>query len=140
MIDYNDVEALIEQCFQETEKASRDTYDNLKADKTAALFLTAQFKLSILIEDIEFEAKNAKNEIARLEGEKYFDCKNENADKKTTESMITSYIAKSAEIIDAKKACAKSESTLKKYNYILNSLKDGHVYFRNLSKNKSWQE
>lgn len=135
-----EVEGLIEACFKETEKASRETYDHIKADKTAALFLTAQYKLSLLIEDIEFDAKNSKNEITRLEGEKYFECKLKNADKKTTESMITSYVAKSQDIIDAKKRCAKSESLLKKYNFILNTLKDGHVYFRNLNKNKTWQE
>lgn len=136
----SEVEKLISECFAETEKASRENYDHYKADKTAAMFLTAQYKLSLLIEDIEFDAKNSKNEITRLEGEKYFEFKSENADKKTTESMINSYIAKSQDIIDAKKNCAKSESLLKKYNFILNTLKDGHVYFRNLNKNKSWQE
>jgi hypothetical protein len=136
----SEVEELISQCFSETEKASRENYDFMKADKTAALFLTAQYKLSLLIEDIEFDAKNSKNEVSRLEGEKYFEFKTENADKKTTDSMINAYIAKSQDIIDAKKSYAKNESILKKYNFILNTLKDGHVYFRNLNKNKSWQE
>ena len=98
----SEVEELISQCFSETEKASRENYDFMKADKTAALFLTAQYKLSLLIEDIEFDAKNSKNEVSRLEGEKYFEFKTENADKKTTDSMINAYIAKSQDIIDAK--------------------------------------
>lgn len=67
MIDFTDAQEVIEKCLTEIEKASRDTYDNDKADKTAALFLSAQVKVSFLIEDIEFEAKNSKNEITRLE-------------------------------------------------------------------------
>jgi hypothetical protein len=140
MIKYLDVEELIEKCFSETEAASLNKYDSEKADRTAALFLTAQMKLSFLIEDSEMSAKNSKNEIARLEGEKYFEYKVDNADKKITENMIVNYVAKNPDIVTAKTECAKHEARLKKWNYLLNTLKDGHVYFRNLSKNKSWQE
>ena len=87
MIDCSDIESLIERCFKEMEEASRDRYDSEKADKTAALFLTAQMKLSFVIETVEMNAKNAKNEIARAEGEKYFEYKTSNESKKITENI-----------------------------------------------------
>jgi len=146
MIDYTDVEKVIENCFEEITAASRQKYDSDQADKTAALFLSAQIKLSLSIEEIEMKAKNAKNEIARIEGEKYFEYKktsynkNSGDNKKITENMLTNYVAKDDDIVKAKLECAQAESTLKKYNYLLGVLKDGHIFFRNLSKNKTWSE
>lgn len=140
MIDISDVEIVIEECFNQTTEASRSKYDTQKADQTAALFLTAQIKLSMLIENFEMNAKNAKNEISRIEAEKYFEYKENNQDKKITENMLISAIAKDPAVVAAKLECSKIEATLKKYNYLLNTLKDGHVFFRNIGKNKSWQE
>jgi hypothetical protein len=140
MIDFLDTEELIERCFNEMQEASRNKYDTDKADKTAALFLMAQMKLSFLIEEVEMKAKNAKNEITRIEGEKYFEYKTINADKKVTENMITNFVAKEADIVSARRECASSEATLRKWNFILGSLKDGHIFFRNLSKNKVWND
>lgn len=140
MIDYSDVETLIESCFNEMQSASRTSYDTDQADRTAALFLTAQMKLSFLIEDVEMKARNAKNEIERVEGEKYFEYKMANTDKKITENMITSYIAKEPGVVQVKSDCASHEASLKKWNYILNVLNNGHVFFRNIAKNKTWAE
>lgn len=139
-MDIGDIEKVIEACLHETEAASIKKYDSEKADRTAALFLSAQFKLSMLVEDAEMKAKVSKNEIVRLEGDKYFEYKTTNMDKKVTENMIVNFVAKDAEIVAAKIECAKYESALKKWNYILNILRDGHVYFRNLTKNKVWAE
>lgn len=140
MIDLTDVEALIEQCFDETSAASREKYDSDKADRTAALFLTAQMKLSNLIEEVELASRNAKNEISRIEGEKYFEIKESDSAKKITDKMTESYVAKHADIVEAKKSFAIHESSLKKWNFILSCLKDGHIYFRNIGKNKNWSE
>ena len=142
MIDYTDVESEIERCFAEMRSASRDKYDADQADRTAALFLVAQMKLSFLIEEVEMKAKSAKNEIVRIEGEKYFEYKTASIEKKekTTENLMASYVAKEPDIVKAKAECATQEANLKKWNYLLGVLKDGHIYFRNLSKNKTWSE
>ena|ERR1700723_1900826 len=140
MIDYSDVEKLIEECFNEINASSREKYDSDKADRTAALFLAAQMKLSFLIEDIELRARQAKNEITRIEGEKYFEIKIAGGDKKITENALLSALAKEPDIVASKLECAKQEASLKKWIYVLNTLKDSHIYFRNLSKNKSWNE
>ncbi len=140
MVDYSDIESVIEQCFNEMNASSRDKYDFEKADKTASLFLLAQMKISFLIEDVEMKAKNSKNEISRIEGEKYFEYKTKNSDKKITENMLLNYVSKDADIVKAKLENVQFEANLKKWNYLLSILKDGHVYFRNLSKNKNWSE
>ena len=53
MLDFSDIEEVIERCFNEMSSASLEKYDSEKADRTAALFLVAQMKLSSLIEDAE---------------------------------------------------------------------------------------
>jgi len=140
MIDFSDIEFTIEACLGEMTKASLEKYDSDKADRTAALFLVAQMKLSALIEDVEMKARHSKNEITRIEGEKYFEFKTSNSDKKITENMMTSHLSKDEDIVSAKTEHAKNEANLKKWNYILDVLKNGHVYFRNIGKTKSWQE
>jgi len=140
MIDYSDAEQTVEKCFEEMKAASRSKYDSEQADKTASLFLVAQMQISFLIEEVELKAKNAKNEVSRIEGEKYFEYKKLNADKKITENMIVNFVAKEPDIVAAKIECAQQEATLKKWIYVLNTLKESHIYFRNLSKSKTWAE
>jgi hypothetical protein len=140
MIDHSDIEKVIDECFSEITAASREKYDTDKADRSAALFLVAEMKLSFLIEEIELRARQAKNEISRVEGEKYFEFKATSGDKKITENMLQNYLAKEPDIVGAKLECATQEAAIKKWNYLLASIKDGHIYFRNLSKNKTWNE
>lgn len=140
MIDYSDIENLVEQCFEQMQSASREKYDTDKADRTAALFLMTQLKLSLLVEEVEIKSRGAKNEISRIEGEKYFEYKTSNSDKKMTENMMASYISKDNDIVASKAEYTKHEANLKKWNYVLDVLKDGHIYFRNIGKNKSWSE
>ena len=140
MIDYSDVEEVIEKCFNEMSEASRNKYDADKADRTAALCLAAQMKLSMLIEEAELKAKGAKNEVSRLEGETYFDAKVALQDKKITEAMIANYVLKSVGIVDAKTACAVAEAELKKWSYVMKVLENEHLFFRNIAKTKQWAE
>jgi hypothetical protein len=138
MIDHSDAESVVEECFNQLKLASEDKYDAEKADRTASLLLVAQMKLAFLIEDAEMKAKNAKNEVTRIEGEKYFEYKTSNVGKKITENMLTSYVASDQDIFATKSEAVKQEANLKKWNYLLGTLKDAHIYFRNLSKNK-WE-
>jgi len=140
MIDVTDIDIVINKCFAAMTTSSMEKMDTQEADKIAALFLVAQMKLSFIIENVEMLARGAKNEITRLEGEKYFEYKNSNLDKKITENMMSSYLAKDADIMKARQEHAKYESELKKWNYLLSTLKDGHYYFKNNSKNKIWSE
>jgi uncharacterized protein (DUF885 family) len=140
MIDYSDLEQLIEECLEDCSAASRERFEAEKADKVAAKMLCAQMKLSFLIEEIEMKARQSKNEVIRLEGEKYYEIKTKGSDKKITENMMTNYIAKDVDIVQAKQEAAEQEAALKKWGYIMNTLSASHIYFRNVSKNKNWSE
>lgn len=133
-----DVEQLITECLSETEVARREKYDGEKAERTAALFLSAQLKLSYFIEDIELGSKLAKNEVSRVEAEKYFHYKSD-TDKKLTEVALTQLVAKDPDVILVKKECAEAEARYKKWNYVLSVLKDSHIFFRTIGK-KQWSE
>jgi hypothetical protein len=133
-IDDSEIESLIKKCLEEISEAKLGNYDVDRAERTAALFLEASIKLSMLIEGIEFSAKHSKNEIERIAAEKYMEIKTANADKKITETAVTQLLAGQAEVIDSKRQSARDEATLKKWNNILNILKDSHVYFRGIGR------
>lgn len=135
-----DFEELVGKCFEELTLASKESYNIAKAERTAAMFLAAQMQLAFFIEDTELKARHSKNDISRVEAQKYFDIKdNTVAGKKITEATLTNAVAKDSEVIKTKKENSEAEASLKKMNYIMASLKDGHIYFRNLGK-KNWNE
>lgn len=144
MYDAQEIENLIQKCIRETEEAQAKKYDPDKADKTAALCLEAQLKISYFIESIELKVKHMKNEISRVEGEKYFEIKSSNTDKKITEVALQQSLAKDPDVVKAKHEYAIAESEAKKFGYIINTLKDAHVFFRTLAKNNptngKWSE
>jgi hypothetical protein len=132
-------EELINKCFSELSIAAKEKYDLDKAALTAALFLKAQFQLAVFISDIELKARHSKNDITRIEAQKYFECKEAAAGKKLTEAALTNLVAKDTDVIEAKKANSEAEAELKKYNYLMSSIKDGHIFYRSLGK-KAWNE
>lgn len=128
-----EVEQLVTKCLQASQDAHEGKFDNDRAQNIAAIFLTAEIRLTFFIGDIELRAKHCKNEIERVEAEKYQQIK-VSATGKTTEVALEKSIARDVDVIRAKQECAEAESEAKKWNYLLGVLKDGHIYFRNLGK------
>jgi hypothetical protein len=134
-------ESMVEECFTELSSAYKEKYDVEKADRTAALFLATQMQLALFIEDVELKARHSKNEIERIEAIKYFEVKNDAASGKKTEASLDQFIAKDNDVIEAKRENSEAESELKKFNYLMSSLKDGVYFFRGVGKNKgTWNE
>lgn len=132
-------EELVEKCFTELSNASREKYDTDKAILTAAMFLAAQMKLAFFIEDIELNARHLKNEIERIEAEKYFDAKLAAIDGKKTEGFLTQSVAKDVDVNSIKKEAVAAEAQLNKYKYLMTTLLNGHLFFRTMAKNKDWE-
>jgi hypothetical protein len=133
-------EVLIEQCFKELASASHKKYDPEVAERTAALFLQAQFQLAYFIEDIELRARHSKTAIDGIEGEKYFEFKNSSSDGKKTDTALKQAVAKDKDVLDAQKANNSAEAELAKYKHLMNAIGNGHLFFRNLAKNNSkWE-
>jgi hypothetical protein len=135
-----ELEELISKCIGETSKAARAKYSPEEAERTAALFIEAQMKASLYIEDIELNVKLSRNEIERIEGEKYFEYRSGGGDKRITENALSAHIASDKDVCKIKDENARLEATLRKWTYIIGTLKDGHIFFRNVNKTKSWQE
>lgn len=132
----SDVQELIEKCIAESQSAREGKFDTDKADRTAAMFLEAELKLALFIGEFELKAKDSKNEIERIEAEAYYQLK-ANTTGKLTEGALTQSIARQQDVIDAKRACAAAESDAKKWNLIFSILRDGHIFFRNIGKNRN---
>ncbi len=135
------VEALIQECLAEVSLAHKEKYDAAKAELTAAKFLDARMRLSEFIENVELRARQSKSEIDRVKSEVYFEVKDSNSAKKITEATIESGVLKHESVVEIKREHAAAEASLKKWNYIMDVLKDGHYYFKGIAKVKGpWSE
>lgn len=132
-IEKEQFEALAEKCFVELLKASTEKYDSEKAERTAALLLTAQMQLAFYIEDCDLRARHSKNEISRIEAVKYYEIKNAQLGKQT-EMMLANAVAKDADVIAARRINAEAEADVKKLNYLMSTFKDSTYFFRSMSK------
>ena len=134
-----EVSDLIEKCLGELTAAQKGDVDQAKAEKVAALCLVAQIRMAELLADFELRANHSKNMIAAIEAEVYGEIKTGNVSGgKITESAMTHLIAKDERVKNIKKECAKDWATLKKYNYLSNTIKDAHYYFKSLAKAQTW--
>jgi hypothetical protein len=130
-------EQLVSKCYAELTSAYKEKYDAEKAEGTAAMFLAALMQLAYFVEDIEAKARHSKTDIERIEAEKYFEYKN--AGGKLTEAALSQMIAKDKEVQEAKTANNLAEAELKKYSYLMASLKEAQILFRNIRKDKDAQ-
>lgn len=134
-------EELVQKCFTELQLASQEKYDTEKAEKTAAMFLAAQIKLAFFIEDIESAARHSKAYIEKIEADKYFEIKDgATSGKKITEAALEQSVAHDTAVVDAKKANCDAEAELRKFNYLMASLKEGHIFFRGMGRKGIWNE
>lgn len=136
-----ELESVIILCLNELKLAHETRYEDEKAIKTAALFLKAQFLLANFIKDVELRAKQMKREVKRVEGEKYFYYKDLEPGKKMTEVALGHLINRDVDVIGSSSITSEAEAEAKRLEYIFGTLKDGHVFFRNIGKGKSpWSE
>lgn len=131
------VEELVSRCMAEVAICHEEKYDAEKAERTAALFLDARMKLAMFIEEIELNAKQSKTEIDRVEAEKYFEYRDSFNGGKITEAVLSNSVAKDKSVVESKRSWAQAEASLKKYNYLMDSLKDGLYLFKNIGKNNN---
>lgn len=133
------LEKLLEKCLSELNLAYQGECDANRAEKNAALFLEMQLRLADFNAQAELKAKSAKNELERLSSQKYFEYKSGSIgnDKKLTEAALEHSIAKDDAVCELKGQVIKLESEYKKWNYIINTLANGHVYYRTIGKNNN---
>lgn len=131
-----ELEKLLEKCLAELKLAYDGDCQPERADKNAALFLEMQLRLSDYLSNAELKARRSKGEVERLSSQKYFEYKTGalGSDKKMTEAALEHSIAKDDEIFKLKESQIQMEAEHKKWNYVMNVLSNGHVYFRGVGK------
>ena len=85
-------------------------------------------KLAFVIEEVEMKAKNAKNEIARVEGEKYFEFKT-NGTGKNTENTIQSNVDERRRCSSCKIRMCQTRSKCEKMELYYGYIKESSYLF-----------
>ena len=130
------VKKMVNEVQDELAMVHMSKYDLERAKRTAALALRAQMEMSEFLSDLEGRAKGIKHSIAIIESEVYFDQKNL-ADKKLSEAALQQCIAKDKEVVKAKAELIDAEREFRLWEKLFNSLKDAHIFFRNLGNGKN---
>ena len=128
------VKLMVSQVSQELRRVHSGKYDEKKAVKTAALALKAQMDLADFLSDVEGTAKGFKNEVKAVEAEVYFDHRS-SAEKKMSEAALQQLVAKDKRTAEAEAKAIEAEKIAKKWGIIFSTMKEAHIFFRNLGKN-----
>lgn len=132
------VEVLVQECMKEISVAHMEKYDVEKAELTAAKFLFTRMKLSEFIGDIVLQSNQTDNEVSRVEAEKFLFFKSSKSNgEKITDAGLKALVTKNEEVVQAKQDAAEAEAALKRWNYLIDTLKDGFYYFKSIGKNKN---
>lgn len=105
-----------------------------KSERYAALALHAQMELAKFLSQAEFSAKRAKGEVKYITGELNFELRSKSSEKKITEEAVKQLVNKDERIKEADLKQYELEREASQWGYIFESLKDAHIFFRNLGK------
>lgn len=130
------VEELIAKVSKELRLAHREKYEMERAERTAALCLTAQIELAEFLSESELMAKERKNEVEAISSERYFYYKT-NAVDKITDVALNRLVDKDDEVKSTKKEQFSAEADYNKWKNLFGILKDSHIYFRYMSRGKN---
>lgn len=125
---------MVSEVSGELNKVHSGKYDEKSAIKAAALALKAQIDLAEFLSDVEATAKGLKNEVKIEQARVYFACK-ESADKKLSEAALEQMVAKDSKSIEVEIKAVEGEKKMKKWMSLFATLKEAHIFFRNLGKN-----
>lgn len=109
-------------------------FDTSKTERIAALALSAQMELATFLADAECRAKQAKQELKYISAEAYAKHKAMPTDKKLTDNALEQLVNRDLNVKEAETKMAELERDFKKWQYVHGTMRDGHVFFRNLGK------
>lgn len=129
------IQQLVDLVFGSLTQVRNGDFDSKKSSAIAAAALEAQIKLADSLADAEFSSKNTRNLLELVRAEAATNIRISYKDgKKPTESQLEELVNTDTKTIDAKNSSALAEKEYKKWQYINNTLKDAHIFFRNLDK------
>ena len=133
-MEQRSIQTLVEFVLNQVQAVQSGTFDSVKSDVVAAASLEAQLLLADILSSAEFEVKQRENDLDFLEAELATNIRTENREKKITEAQVKELISSKSEVKEARNNSAVAHKEFKKWQYIYNTLKDSHIFFRNLNK------
>jgi DNA repair exonuclease SbcCD ATPase subunit len=133
-MEQRNIESLVEFVLNQVQAVQSGTFEVIKSDVVAAASLEAQLLLADILSSAEFEVKQRENDLDFLEAELATNIRTENREKKITEAQVKELISSKSEVREARNNSAVAHKEFKKWQYIFNTLKDSHIFFRNLNK------
>lgn len=130
----SDLQTLVDLVQNSIKEVREDEFESRKSDAIAAASLEVQLELASYLANAELQAKNAKASIDLVAALAASGVRQANAGKRVTEAVISETVDQDDKVIAAKKDYAEREADFKKWQYIFNTMKDAHIFFRNLDK------
>lgn len=109
-------------------------FDEKRAIRAAALALKIQMDLAELLPEVEAQAKGQKNDLEIVESEVYFDQSIRPGDKKPSEAALKHLVTKADQTKIAHLKMVESEKKSKRWNIVLGTVREAHIFFRTLAK------
>ena len=130
-------EQTIDTYFAELEKDIQNAYESgvtiEEAEKLAAKFLGAQIRISNVLANTDLDSRMRKSGVKAIKAAVYMDAATK-SEKKPSDVMLNNIVDMN-EIVQGEQRSFDEADVLKdKYQNYLNICKEGHVYFRQMSK------
>jgi hypothetical protein len=127
------VQKLVDVTQDQISRVREGNFDISKSERVAALALEGLVELADFYADAESTARHAKNFVEYTEADIASEYKNK-ASEKISEAALKRKTACSQEVKEAKKKMVDLEREHKKWRYIYETLKEAHIFFRNLGR------
>jgi hypothetical protein len=135
-----EIETLCTYLLGEIKAAKEAKYDEKKAERTAAGFLEAQMELSKIIPGIELKAALLDPLIKKIKADAYVKFKGVGAKKSeggVSDATAKEMVATDQELLDKEQERLRLQSEYNKWKYIFDTLKEGHFFFKDVSRGKN---
>ena len=129
------IEEAIEHLHAAIDSVYEGRFDVSKSDGMAALALSIQIDLSKVLADASWRAKQAKQEVKRISADVHHKYRSMPSEKKITDASLTQVINRDNDVKKAENRLFEIEKELDQWQYYFGTLKDAHIFFRNLNKN-----
>lgn len=125
--------------YSELQKDIQDAYENgvtvEDAEKLSAKFLWAQMHLATAFRNADLDCRMRKAGLKTVKATVYLD-EATKSDKKPTEATLTALIDKNPHVVSEQGGLDAAEVERDYFQNCLNTLKEAHIFFRNVGKGR----
>lgn len=130
----SDLQSLVDLVTKSLAEVREKEFNESRSETIAAACQEIEMKLADVLAEAEGDSKNAKNVIELVTAQVASEIRKTNVGTKITEGAIAEKVLQDTRVIEAKNSYIDKEKYFKKWQYIFNTMKDNHIFFRNLDK------